>query len=198
MPRTARIVIPDVPHHIIQRGNRRQDVFFGEEDYLMYLSLLRDLCHAHGVAVHAYCLMKNHLHLIVVPPQGKDFRVIGEVNRRYACYLNRKMQWTGFLWQGRFASYPMDERYAYEAVRYVELNPVRADICTHPAQYRWSSARQRIGKFSERDLKIAPANFLGVHDWEGYWAEALDTHASELFSDHERSQKPLGFVALAA
>ena len=199
MPRTARHVVPEIPHHVIQRGNRRQDVFFGEEDFRTYLALLGDQLDKTSMRLHAYCLMSNHLHLIISPQTSSDLRSIGEVHRQYTRYLNKKMGWKGYLWQGRFCSYPMDERYAYEAVRYVELNPVRAGICTHPAQYRWSSARQRIGKGGGKDMKVSPAAFLAVEDWESYWQEALsNSDAQQVFDENELIQKPLGFIKHAA
>jgi putative transposase len=193
MPRTARQVIADLPHHVVQRGNRKQDVFFTEEDYRAYLAILKEVSEAHGIAVDAYCLMRNHVHLVVTPSGDKGLRPISEVNRRYTRYLNKKMGWTGHLWQGRFSSYPMDERYAYEAVRYVELNPVRAGLCPHPTNYRWSSARQRVGKDGGRDLAIATAAYLAVEDWNGYWHEAITKDAATaLFEANEQRQAPLG------
>ncbi len=200
MPRTARIVIPGIPHHVIQRGNRRQDVFFDADDYRMYLSFLRDQAEAGHFQIAAYCLMKNHVHLVVVPTREDGLRAIGKAHRRYAAYLNRKKEWTGYLWQGRFASYPMDERYSYEAIRYVEMNPVRAGICKHPAEYRWSSARQRIGKASEHDLIASslPSSQFAVQDWERYWQESMEQfEVVQEFMDNERSLKPLGEALVA-
>jgi putative transposase len=195
MPRTARIVIPDIPHHVIQRGNRRQDVFFTEEDNKRYLALLSELATAGDFSVHAYCLMRNHVHLIITPHHANGLRQLSQVHRRYAYYLNQKMDWRGFLWQGRFASYPMDERYCYEAVRYVEMNPVRAGICPHPTAYRWSSARQRVGKHSTYDYPVAalPAMQHAVTDWDHYWRESLERQdITQTFADNEQRQKPLG------
>lgn len=175
MPKAARQIVPNMPHHLIQRGNRRQDVFFGADDYRMYLTLMREQAESGDFVLNAYCLMQNHVHLIVTPTHAQGLRKIGEAHRRYTRYINKKQGWRGYLWQGRFSSYPMDEAYAYEAVRYVELNPVVAGICRHPAEYRWSSARQRIGKDSGGDFKVTalPIGQLAVEDWEQYWMEAL-------------------------
>ncbi len=175
MPRAARIVVPGVPHHVIQRGNRRQDVFFSDEDYRMYLSLLKEKCTKAGTNILAYCLMHNHVHLILRPAHEEGLRIVGEAHRLYTRYINRKMGWQGYLWQGRFGSYPMDEPYFYRALRYVELNPVRAGLCDHPCAYRWSSARQRAESAENTDLKVEPAGGM-VDDWEAYWLEGLSRY----------------------
>ena len=130
MARLARVVVSGVPHHITQRGNRRQATFFNEADYAAYLELMSEWCWRCGVAVWAYCLMPNHVHLIVVPESEDGLRRgIGEAHRRYSRRINFREGWRGHLWQGRFASFPMDERHLMLAVRYVELNPVRAKLC---------------------------------------------------------------------
>jgi len=172
MPRTARIVIPNTPHHIIQRGNRKQDVFFCDDDYRIYLSLLKEKCEGSKTDILAYCLMANHVHLILRPQNEDGLRMIGESHRLYTRYINRKMDWSGYLWQGRFGSYPMDEPYLYNALRYVELNPVFAGLCTHPCDYRWSSARQRIQNTENKDLKVKPVTDM-IDDWEPYWQEGM-------------------------
>ncbi len=171
MPRTARQIVPDMPHHIVQRGNRRQDVFFEAEDFRYYLFLLRKQANHGDFSVHGYCLMPNHIHLIVTPHKETGLRGIGEVHRLYTRYINKKKGWQGYLWQGRFNSYPMDSAYCYDALRYVELNPVAAGICAHPAEYRWSSAKQRLGKSA--DYGVAPCPHLAVTDWETYWQEGI-------------------------
>ncbi len=196
MPRQARVVIPNISHHVIQRGNRRQDVFFGGEDYKTYISLLKETCEKTGLRVQAYCLMPNHIHLVLVPSEHLGLRPIGEAHRRYTRYMNMKKDWRGYLWQGRFGSYPMDERYLYEAVRYVELNPVRAGLCKHPCDYRWSSARQRI-KHPEatNDFKVEPC--FSLDDWESYWHNGLLRHDMiKQFDENELSLRPLGSIPL--
>src|SRR3990170_2916131 len=129
MARIARIVAANIPHHITQRGNRRQKTFFQGQDYRLYLNLMAEWCSHHNVAVWAYCLMPNHVHLIAVPKAEDGLRrAIGEAHRRYTRYVNFREGWRGHLWQGRFASFVMDESYFLTAVRYVELNPVRAKL----------------------------------------------------------------------
>ena len=121
MGRIARVVLPGVPHHIIQRGNRGQQTFFGEEDYEAYLALMAAWCDRCGVAVWAYCLMPNHVHLIAVPASESGLaRAVGEAHRRYTRMVNFRQSWRGYLWQGRFASFPMDEPHTCHAGRYIE------------------------------------------------------------------------------
>ena len=142
MPRLARAVAPGLPHHVTQRGNRRQKAFFSTDDYLLYLALMSEWCDRYGVDIWAYCLMPNHVHLIAVPPDEKALRwAIGEANRHYARAINQRQGWRGYLWQGRFASVPMDEGHTLAAARYVELNPVRARLADTPEGWAWSSAR---------------------------------------------------------
>jgi len=109
MARMARVVAPGIPLHITQRGNRRQKTFFRDEDYLLYVDLMRHWCSRSGVAIWAYCLMPNHIHLIACPSDAKGLsKAIGEAHRRYTCAINLREDWRGYLWQGRFASFPMD------------------------------------------------------------------------------------------
>jgi putative transposase len=126
MARLARAVAAGVPHHVTQRGNRRQPTFFGEGDYALYRDLLATWCRAHGVVVWAWCLMPNHVHLVLVPAASDGLRkALGEAHRRYTRTVNRRQGWTGHLWQGRFASCALDPPHLLAAVRYVELNPAR-------------------------------------------------------------------------
>ncbi|HWD68066.1 MAG TPA: transposase, partial [Caulobacteraceae bacterium] len=109
MARLARVVAAGVAHHVTQRGNRRQQVFFGDDDYAAYRALLAEGCRAAGVAVWAYCLMPNHVHLILVPSDASGLRAaLAEAHRRYSRRVNVRQGWRGYLWQGRFASVPMD------------------------------------------------------------------------------------------
>ena len=127
MGRVARVVAPGFPHHVTQRGNRRMPVFFAEGDYRRYVALMAEWCGRFDVAVWAYCLMPNHVHLVLVPETAEGLsRAVSEAHRRYTQYVNSREGWRGHLWQGRFASFVMDEPYLLTATRYVELNPVRA------------------------------------------------------------------------
>jgi len=129
MARLARVVAVGVAHHVTQRGNRRQQVFFNDQDYAAYCALLAEGCRAAAVAVWSYCLMPNHVHLILVPSDERGLRAaLAEAHRRYSRRVNFREGWRGYLWQGRFASVPMDGAHTLAAARYVELNPVRAGL----------------------------------------------------------------------
>ena len=133
MARLPRIVVPGLPHHVAQRGNRRQKTFFGDEDYAEYRRLLSRSCRACATQVLAYCLMPNHVHLILVPATESGLRdALWEAHRRYTRPINFRQGWRGHLWQERFHSFVMDERHLTAAARYVELNPVRARLCQRP------------------------------------------------------------------
>ena len=145
MPRIARVVVPRHPHHIVQRGNRRQKVFFSDLDKEEYLKILKEHCQKFGVQIWSYCLMDNHVHFIAVPEEeGRLSLAFGHAHWRYTKMINRREKWRGYLWQGRFSSYVLDENYLYAAVRYVENNPVEAGLVARAEDYRWSSARARI------------------------------------------------------
>ena len=191
----ARVVVSGVPHHVTQRGNRRQETFFNEADYSAYLELMAEWCERSGVIVWAYCLMPNHVHLIVVPESEDGLRRgIGEAHRRYSRRINFREGWRGHLWQGRFASFPMDERHLMLAARYVELNPVRAKLCRVPWRWRWSSATAHIAGRNDGLVDVAP--LLGrVDDWREYLAAGLAPEQAALLRQHERTGRPLGSVA---
>ncbi|MEP7129763.1 MAG: transposase [Sphingomicrobium sp.] len=145
MARLARVVIPDIPHHVTQRGNRRQPVFFSDDDRREYLRLVSAAARAAGVRCLAWCLMDNHVHLILVPPRGDSLRAtLAEAHRRYSRMVNMREGWLGYLFQGRFASYPMDEAHLMAAVRYIERNPVAAGMVAKAGDWPWSSARSHI------------------------------------------------------
>jgi len=131
MPRIARVVAVGEPHHVIQRGNRRQIVFFHDGDKQAYLKILKLHSRLFEFQVWAYCLMDNHVHLIIVPEKEDSLvKGIGEIHKLYTRMVNFREGWRGYLWQGRFKSVPLGEHYLYAAVRYVERNPVRAGNCS--------------------------------------------------------------------
>ena len=141
MPRIARPVFPGIPHHITQRGNRRENVFFTDGDRVAYLSWLVDYCIRFELRVLAYCLMTNHVHLIAIPGTEDALeKVFRPLHTRYAQRINRVRGWSGHLWHGRYFSSALDESYLWTAIRYVERNPVRAGMVCRAEDYRWSSA----------------------------------------------------------
>jgi putative transposase len=192
MARFARVVAVDVPHHVVQRGNRRQPVFFSTADYKAYLHLMGDWCSQERVEIWAYCLMPNHVHLVAVPESEQGFaRAIGEAHRRYTARVNQREDWRGYLWQGRFSSCPLDEPYLLTAVRYVELNPVRAGLVKRAWQYPWSSAGAHVRGKDDVLVKVKPM-LKRVADWREYLAAELDSTDMEILRRHTRTGRPLG------
>src|SRR5258707_5592537 len=127
MARLARIIVPGLPHHVTQRGNGRQRTFFSEEDYQFYQACLAASCRAAAVEVWGWCLMPNHVHLILVPSDADGLRrALAPAHRRYAGYIHARRKRTGHFWQGRFGAVAMEEAHLAAALRYVALNPVRA------------------------------------------------------------------------
>ena len=195
MARMARVVAAGVPHHVTQRGNRRQQVFFADEDYATYVALLAEGCRAAKVAVWAYCLMPNHVHLILVPSDADGLRAaLAESHRRYTRQVNLREGWRGYLWQGRFASVAMDETYLLACARYVELNPVRAKLARRPADWRWSSARAHLGGKDDRLVTAQPLLDL-VPDWAAFLRGGLREDEREAIRAGERTGRPLGSAA---
>jgi len=192
MARLARVVVPKIPHYITQRGNRRQPVFFRDEDYQEYLVLIAQWCREEGVEIWCYCLMPNHVHLIVVPEEKSVLsRAIGEAHRRYTRHINFREKWRGYLWQGRFASFPMDEPYLLPAARYVERNPVEAGMVGAAWDYRWSSVHAHLSGRSDGVVAVDPL-LRRVEDWKGFIAAARAGGGDECFLRHERTGRPLG------
>lgn len=195
MPRRPRIVVPGVPHHVVQRGNRRQQTFFSEEDYRLYLELLRSWSRRAGTAVWAWCLMPDAVHLIMVPAHADGLRAaLGETHRRYTWAVNRREGRRGPLWQSRFASSPMDEEYLNRCVRYVELNPVRSGLVARAEQWPWSSARTHLGLADDRLTDVA-AMRRRVEDWRALLEAGLDEDDRDKIRASERSGYPLGASA---
>jgi putative transposase len=159
MPRLARAVAVGFAHHITQRGNNRDDVFFVDDDRHVYLKLLKEQADKHALELTGYCLMSNHVHIIAIPRAEDSLaRAIGRTHFRYSQYINRFHRRSGHLWQGRFYSCALDERHFWLAMRYVELNPVRARLCRKPWRYEWSSAAAHVDASARSDV-------LGLSRW---------------------------------
>jgi len=198
MARLARVVAPGLPHHITQRGNRRQQTFFIDEDYQCYLELMAQWCGAHQVEIWSYCLMPNHVHLIAVPQSADGLRrAIGEVHRRYTCMVNLREGWRGHLWQGRFSSFVLDEPYLLTASRYVELNPVRAGLVQAPSRYRWSSAAAHVRGKDDALVRVAPLLQLAPN-WRSFLARVIREEDIKLLRAHANTGRPLGEDAFLA
>jgi putative transposase len=164
MARIARVVVPGCWHHVTQRGNHQQTVFFDDAHRRCYLELVRHYCERHSVRITGYCLMGNHVHLLAIPScEGGLARALGRAHNDYSRWLNVERQETGHLWQNRFYSCALDEAHQWQALRYVELNPVRAGLVAQPAEWRWSSAAAHI---AGRD----PAGMIDWPDWRDRWS----------------------------
>ncbi len=195
MARIGRIVAGGLPHHITQRGNRRQKTFFCDEEYALYIKLMAEWCTRWQVEVWAYCLMPNHVHFIAVPESQDGLcRAIGEAHRRYTRHINFREGWRGHFWQGRFASYPMDENYLVATARYVELNPVRAGLVADAEMYPWSSASAHISGQDNTLVKVTPLIEI-VGDWREFLAGNINQKTAEVIRHHERIGRPLGSEA---
>ena len=172
MARLLRLVVPGQPHHVTQRGNRRAPVFFEEGDYRLYKDLLSEAAHRAEAEIWCYCLMPNHVHLIIVPTDEDGLRrTFADAHRRYTGYINARMRTTGHLWQGRFGSVVMDETHLTHALRYVSLNPVRAGLVSRAEDWGWSSVGAHFSGKDDGLVTVAPvlqqfgefAAFLGQY-----------------------------------
>jgi len=173
MPRRARIALPGIPWHIIQRGNNRSACFYADEDYQLYLFHLKELAEKFGCVVHAYVLMTNHVHLLLTPEKENSAALLMKnLGQRYVQTINRTYRRSGTLWEGRFRScLTQTEDYVLACYRYIELNPVRANMVNHPREYPWSSYRCNAeGKAS--DLIVAHDQYMQLDREEGKRREA--------------------------
>jgi putative transposase len=192
MARLARLVVPGLPHHVTQRGNRRQQTFFSDADYALYAGLLRFWCAEAGTAIWAWCLMPNHVHLVLAPGHPDGLRAaLGETHQRYTWQINQREGWRGHLWQSRFASFPMDEAHLHACVRYVELNPVRAGLVERPEQWRWSSARAHLGLGAD-GLTDVGAMRARIEDWRALLDSGLGEAERDALRAGEIHGRPLG------
>lgn len=198
MARMARVVVPGIPHHIVQRGTRRMRTFFRDSDFELYLGLLSERSRQFDVQIWSYALMPNHVHLIAVPSTEDGLhRAVGETHRRYTSLINQREGWTGYLWQGRFSSCPMDEGHLLNAARYIELNPVRAGLAERPELYPWSSARAHFNCQDDHVVEVRPLLDL-AGDWREFLMDPMDEEIIKKIRVCGRTGRPLGsdeFVA---
>jgi len=196
MVRLPRLVLAGLPYHVTQRGNRREQTFFENGDYALYRALLAEAAAKAGSEIWSYCLMPNHVHVIVVPADADGLRrTFADAHRRYTGFINARHRWTGHLWQGRFGAVVMDETHLAHAMRYVALNPVRARLVGRAEDWPWSSARAHLAGKDDELVTVAPAMerygdfgaFLGA---EGDYAAAW-----QALRRSETSGRPLGSAA---
>ena len=195
MPRNARIVIPHIAHHITQRGNNKQDVFFVDDDRKKFLYLLSEQAKRFGVIIEGFCLMTNHIHIIATPTMQESLaKALGRVNLLYSQYISYMHGRTGHLWQNRFYSCPLDTNHFFTALNYIEQNPVRAKMVRYPWTYRFSSAGFHIGKEDEfclMDKKRWRQQSSGV-DWKNILRRKLEKPDIDKLRIHCRTGRPLG------
>ncbi len=195
MPRLARSVFPAIPHHVTQRGNRGEDVFFEDQDRLVYLEWIGEYCKKWAVEVLAYCLMTNHIHLILKPSTKEGLqRVLKPVHMRYAQRVNKAKGWKGHLWQGRFFSSPLDDVYTWSAIRYVERNPVRAGLVERAEDYPWSSAAAHCGRVNNPMLVPFPALERAVprSEWSSWLVLPEDNRVVDVLRRNVEKGLPCG------
>ena len=183
MPRVSRIVLAGRPHHVTQRGNNRQDVFFVDDDRRVYLGLLKEQAERFGLEILGYCLMSNHVHLVAVPA-GEDSlaKAVGRTHFLYTQYVNRLHGRSGHLWQNRFFSCTLDEPHLWNALVYVERNPVRARLTRVPWTYAWSSAMAHTGGTDANGL-------LDLAYWAKDWSPAKWKKALRAGDDPEEARR---------
>lgn len=201
MPRCARTIVPGVALHVIQRGNNRGHCFFGDGDRLAYMRYLHKFALEAGCSVHAYCLMTNHVHLLLTPHEPDACTVLMKnLNQHYVQHINRVHGRTGNLWEGRYRScLAATERYVLACYCYVELNPVRAGMVALPEEYVWSSYRSNAQASPDSLLLPHPA-FLALgedhshsrHAYRGLVQGALDPRLMEEIRSATRSGRALG------
>jgi len=198
LPRTARIVAPGHPHHVVQRGHKKQRTFFREDDYALYLRLLATETRDAGVGVWAYCLMPNHVHAVLAPPSAAALAsAVGETNRQYARHVQERVGRQGKFWQGRFSSAALDESHLLAAIRYVSLNPVKAEMVSKACDWRWSSARAHAAGVSDGVVDVAPL-LKRIGSFEAFLASRLETPETIEIRRATRSGRPTGEIAVAA
>ena len=195
MPRIARAIAVGCAHHITQRGNNRQGVFLVEDDRKVYLELLREQADKYGLEIVAYCLMTNHVHLVAIPHAEESLaQAVGRTHFRYTQYINRFHKRSGHLWQGRFYSCALDGRHLWPALKYVELNPVRARLCRRAWEYAWSSAAAHTEEKAESKLLNLPRWYkqISAKEWRKELAEGLTDEEVAQIRLRTHTGRPLG------
>ena len=192
MGRTNRVVIPGIPHHITQRGVRRQQVFFSHDDYTLFTNLLRHFLKKTDLRVLAWCLMPNHYHILVTPPHSKSLaEFFAPLHRTYSFIINQREGWSGHLWQERYNSFPVDNDHTMAAARYIELNPLRAKLVNSPDEYPWSSAQAHLTSQEDGITDLVSSMNL-QHDWKSLLESGLTDEEIAQFRHHENTNLPLG------
>lgn len=201
MARLPRLILPDQPHHVILRGNNRQAIFYSDLDREFLLATLAESASQYGVAIHAYVLMDNHLHLLATPSSADALsRMMQSLGRRYVGWFNARHQRSGTLWEGRFRAGLIEgERHLLACMRYIELNPVRAGLCVEAAQWPWSSAAHHMGLtrsalVTEHEMywRLGNTPFEREHAYREFMEQGVTTSERAQFTDAVLRGRPLG------
>lgn len=191
----TRVIAVDVPHHVTQRGNARQVIFDSDADRQIYLDLLREYIVLHELSLVGYCLMSNHVHLVLVPRRGDALaRALKQTHGRCASYWNVRRGSSGHVWQGRFYSCPLDLVHLWTALRYTELNPVRAGLVARPADWPWSSAAVHLGR-AEPQLPLDLERWQrqwNAESWQAYLAAPIEESETAAIRQCTHTGRPLG------
>jgi putative transposase len=204
MPRQPRLVIPGVSLHVIQRGNNKSACFLEDRDYLCYLAHLREISARHGVSIHAYCLMTNHVHLFLTPADREScISLMRDLGQRYVQYFNRQHNRTGTLWEGRFRSCVVESaQYVLACHRYIELNPVRAGMVDKLLPYPWSSHAANVGLHLDSFLTPHPDLVALGERWKDGYARLFESELDQAMvaaiRDATHAGLPLGSASLKA
>jgi putative transposase len=201
MARLPRVVIADLAHHVTQRGNARQVILDNDADRIAYLELLRQYSDLYRLSLLGYCLMSNHVHLIVIPRTTQALcQTLKQAHGRYASYWNARESSSGHVWQGRFYSCPLDDTHLWTALRYVELNPVRAGMVSAAEHWRWSSAAAHcIPDTSDRTLEMERwRKRWTVAEWAEYLAAAESATDVSALRQCTHTGRPLGTAEFVA
>jgi len=192
MPRIARNVVVGLPHHITQKGNYGQQVFFNKSDYKRYLLWIKHYQREYGVSILAFCLMPNHVHFIAIPHRLNSFaRFFSVAHMRYAKYKHEPIGKKGHLWQARFYSCALSEKHLYRAIRYVERNPVKADLIDNAWEWPWSSSIEHLNQGKSIPALSNISYYLHINCWKSYLTEEDDEKFISAIQLHTRTGKPL-------
>ena len=199
MARMARLVVPNIPHHVTQRGNGRARTFFSDEDYAFYRDLLAEHCAEAGVEVWGWVLMPNHVHLILTPSDEDGLRrALAPTHRRYAGHIHAREKRTGHFWQGRFGCVAMDEAHLAAAIVYVALNPVRARLVERAEDWLWSGVHAHLGRVADDGLTTAAPVMERFPDLAARIAAGEDEAISARLRRAEQIGRPVGSSAFIA
>jgi putative transposase len=193
--RSPRLLVPGYPHHVTERGVRKEPTFYDDSDRLVYIRVLRDACHDKNVQIWAYALMTNHIHLVAVPTTATGLsEALRDAHTSYTMYFNVKYGFKGHAWEARPSIFLMETNHLWNAVRYVELNPVRARMVVRAEHYAWSSAAAHCG-LREDPLLSADCPLQGVIDnWSEWLGAGQSEHELKQFREHAAKEKALGSV----